>query len=194
METVSGVELSEFFSDWLYGEGYPIYEVSWHQNPTNNIVHFTVDQSQSHGSVSFFEMPLPVQVIGTGGESEIIRLEVTSNRQAFDQLVPFDIVSIEIDPDSHLISKNNSSVLKVDLLSLRNNINVYPNPVENILTIKNNSSAIIEKISIYDITGKLIYQNETPTSSVYLHNLKFGIHLMKIETNRGTILKTILKK
>ena len=194
LETVSGTNLTEFFNDWFYGEGYPTYQVSWHQNSSNKIVRFTVDQTQSHSSVSFFEMPLPVKLTGSNGESEIVRLEVTENGQTFDTTIPFNILSIEIDPEVQLISKNNTTILGVNLVSLENNISVFPNPTLNVLTIKNESLALIEKITIYDILGKVVLQKEDPSTQISLINLNFGIHLLKIETDKGTVHKTILKK
>lgn len=192
-ETVSGMDLTEFFNDWFYGEGYPTYGVTWYQNPTTKEVQFTVNQIQSHHSVSFFEMPLPVKVKGSGN-SEIVRLEITENGQTFNTSLDFDITSIEIDPEKQLISKNNSAVLGVDLVQLNNNIQIYPNPIKNILNIQNNSQTNIQKIIIYDILGKIVLQKENPSSKVPLEKLDFGMYLVKIDTDKGIIHKTILKK
>ncbi len=192
-EAVSGKDLTEFFKDWFYGEGYPTYEVTWYQNPTSKEVQFTVNQTQSHNSVSFFEMPLPITVRGPG-KSEIIRLEITENGQTFNTSLNFDITSIEIDPDKELISKNNSAVLGVDLVKLENDIRIYPNPVKNILTIQNNSQTHINRILFYNILGKIVLQIGNPTSKVSLEKLNFGMYLVKIDTDKGVIHKTILKK
>ena len=194
LEAVSGESLTEFFNDWYYGEGYPSYDVSWHQNSSNQIIRFTVNQTQSHSSVSFFEMPLPVRVNGSGGESEIVRLEVTENGQTFDTLISFDIVSIEIDPEIQLISKNNNSVLGVDEITLHNEIIIYPNPVKNILTIKNDSPAQLKRITFYDVLGKIVLQKENPNSKVSIEDLNFGLYLLKIDTDKGAVHKTVLKK
>jgi aminopeptidase N len=193
-ENVSGLNLVEFFNDWFYGEGYPSYEVNWHQNPVNRILRLTVTQLQSHNSVTFFEMPLPVRVNGTGGESEIIRLEVSENEQTFNTTIPFEITSINIDPEVQIISKNNSIVLGIDLEKLQNEISIFPNPVEDVLSIGNNSYAHIEKITIYNVLGGIVLQVVNPSSRISLTRLKFGLHLVKIDTNEGSIHKTLLKK
>ncbi len=194
LEAVSGMDLTEFFNDWFYGEGYPTYDVNWHQNPANNIVRFNVNQSQSHSSVSFFEMPLPVKVNGSGGESELIRLEISENAQTFNTEIPFEIVSIEIDPEVQLISKNNSAVLGVDIEKLQNDITIFPNPVGSTLSIANNSYASIKKITIYNVLGGIVMVEHNPASKISLNKLTFGIHLVKIDTDRGSIHKTLLKK
>ena len=194
LEAASGMDLDEFFNDWYYGEGYPSYEVNWHQSPVNNIVRFNVNQSQSHSSVSFFEMPLPVKVIGVAGESEIIRLEVSENAQTFNTEIPFEIASILIDPEKQLISKNNNILLGDDLEKLQNDITIFPNPVGSTLSIANNSYAIIKKITIYNVLGSVEMVENNPSSKISLNRLKFGIHLVKIDTDKGSIHKTLLKK
>ncbi len=194
LENISGLELTEFFDDWLYGEGYPSYEIGWHQNKDNNIIQFTVNQTQSHSSVSFFEMPLPVKVIGAYGKSEIIRLEVSKNGQIFNTTIPFEIVSIQIDPEVQLISNNNSAVLGIDTYKLKNSISIYPNPVKNTLNIKNNSTATLNRITIYNILGKTLLQLDNPPSKINTYNLDVGVHLIKVETSLGTFFKTIIKE
>jgi aminopeptidase N len=194
LEAVSGKDLTEFFNDWFYGEGYPTYEVTWYQSPTTKEVQFTVNQTQSHNSVSFFEMPLPIRVKGSSGQSEMIRLEISENGQTFNTSLNFDIISIEIDPDKELISRNNSAVLGVDLVQLDHQIHIYPNPVKSILNIQNNSQIHINRITIYDILGKIVLQKENPATKISLEKLNFGMHLIKIDTERGVIHKTILKE
>ncbi len=194
LEAVSGIDLTEFLNDWFLGEGYPTYQVTWYQNPTSKEVQFTVNQSQSHSSVSFFEMPLPVKVNGLSGKSEIIRLEVSENGQTFNTSLDFEINSIEIDPESQLISKNNSAVLGVDLVQLDRNIRIYPNPVQNNLNIQNNSQTYIKKITLYNILGKIVLQKDNPSPKVDLEKLNFGMYLIKIDTDKGVIHKTIIKK
>jgi len=194
LESVSGKDLEEFFKDWFYGEGYPTYKVVWSQNDTDKTVHFQVSQSQSHPSVSFFEMPLPVTVNGSSGESEMLRLEVTEDNQTFSLQLDFDVVSIQIDPETQLISKNNGAVLGLDEETLNNSISIYPNPVSNYLTIENKGNLLVTKITIYNVLGKKVLVMENPENTIALDQLRFGAHLVVLDTNLGTLHKTILKK
>ena len=195
LEAISGKDLTEFFNDWFYGEGYPTYEVTWYQNPTSKEVQFTVNQKQSHNSVSFFEMPLPVRVRGSSGQTEIIRLEISENGQTFNTNPLILILSLlEVDPDKELISRNNSAVLGVDLVQLEKNIRIFPNPVKSHLNIQNNSQTVIKKITLYNILGKIVLQKDHPSSKIGLEKLNFGMYLIKIDTDKGVIHKTILKE
>lgn len=194
LEASSGMELEEFFKDWFYGEGYPSYEAVWSQKESDQILNIRIRQEQSHPSVSFFEMPVPVTVTGPFGETEKLRLEVSENDQMFSIQLNFRAISVQIDPDYHLISKNNNAVLGLDDESLKNLISIYPNPVTDILNIGINGIVQLEKIIIYNVLGERMMEVEDPSNKISLERLEFGLHLVVIETDQGTMRKTILKK
>lgn len=191
-EAESNTSLTEFFKDWFYGEGFPSYEINWSQNEQNNLS-ITINQTQSHNSVEFFEMPLPVKITGTNGEIENLRLEITENGQTFSVAAPFKIAGIEIDPDKHLISKNNSAVLGLQEFELKNQISVYPNPAADFLFVKNESSAEIHNIIIYNVLGEEIVKTKNPGNKITLSRLQPGVHLIKVETSLGNFFKSLIK-
>lgn len=188
------VDLSDFFNDWFIGKGFPSYEISWFQNKRDNTIHITTNQNQSDPSVSFFEMPVPIKVSNEDGESQFIRLELSDNNQSFTGSIPFTISTVEIDPEYQLISKDNIVKAGIDQEVLNTTISLYPNPTRNSLNIQNTSEAVVEKVSIYNMLGKLVLQETSPIAAINLKPLAFGIHLVKIETSQGTLHKTILKE
>jgi len=194
LENQTDIDLSDFFNDWFIGKGFPSYEISWFQNKENNTISITAKQSQSNNSVSFFEMPVPVKVSSEDGESQFIRLELSENKQSFTGAIPFNIKTVEIDPEYQLISKNNIVKSGIDQEVLNTTISLYPNPAKNRLNIQNSSEAEVEKVSIYNMLGKLVLQETNPIAAINLKPLSFGIHLVKIETTQGTLHKTILKE
>lgn len=193
IENSSQVDLSDFYNDWFIGKGYPSYEISWFQNEDKRIS-INVKQTQSDASVDFFEMPLPIEVIGEGGESQIIRLEISENNQGFNGYIPFKIISVSIDPEHQLITKNNVVKSGVDQEILNANIALYPNPAKGFINIQNSSEAVVEKVSVFNMLGKLVLVADNPTRPIDLKPLNFGLHLVKIETSQGTLHKTILKE
>jgi len=58
LEAVYGESLTEFFNDWVYNQGYPTYQVNWHQ-PEPNKVNIQLLQTQSDASVSFLRQQFP---------------------------------------------------------------------------------------------------------------------------------------
>ncbi|MGV6827843.1 MAG: T9SS type A sorting domain-containing protein [Flavobacteriales bacterium] len=73
-------------------------------------------------------------------------------------------------------------------------INVYPNPVKSLLFIENNKHFKINKITIFDILGKVVFREKNIFNQLSLSELKSGILFMKIETEKGIILKKIIKE
>jgi hypothetical protein len=190
METTSGLDLTEFFNDWLYNQGYPSYNILWHQ--AGNQLLTTVSQTQSDPSVSFFEAPLPIKVYGTMCEELDIILDNTIDDVVFSNTVNFTISSIEFDPEADIISKNNSVTLGDQQTELTKSLMIFPNPTSNTLTIQKPENLEVNEILIFNIIGQLLYQqNWTP--KIYLTSFSTGLLFIQFQTNEGIINKSVLK-
>lgn len=83
-----------------------------------------------------------------------------------------------------------------NILSMTNNsddnptINVFPNPVNTELTIESKSP--IEKISVYDLSGKLLFE-KYKTKKIDLSQLEGGVYFLNIQSSRGQVLKKVVK-
>ena len=190
MESQSGENLTEFFSDWLYNQGYPTYSLNWSQS--NNDLVIELNQSQSDVSVSFFEAPVPIRVNGTLGETQDIILNHSSDGQIFNEVISFEIASIEFDPEVDLISKNNE-VLNTQSFLLDSEFKLFPNPSESYFEIKKPESLEINSIQIYNMVGQLVLELDY-TETVLVDELSSGMHFVKFTTSRGIIHKSLLKK
>lgn len=73
----------------------------------------------------------------------------------------------------------------------RLHLNIYPNPVHNILKIS--SDAIIIGIEIYSISGLLLQTFEGGMTSLDINQLSKGIYLLSIKTENEQIQKIIVK-
>jgi hypothetical protein len=67
-------------------------------------------------------------------------------------------------------------------------INIYPNPSTGIFNITGKN---IRELEISDVNGSLIYKNNTP--AIDLSNHPDGIYYLKINTDRGTSTRKIMK-
>ncbi|MDP5107258.1 MAG: T9SS type A sorting domain-containing protein, partial [Polaribacter sp.] len=191
LESASGLNLSEFFNDWIYNQGYPTYNLEWNQLNSNTI-NITLNQTQSDASVSFFEANVPVRVNGTNGEILDLILDNKSNNETFVESVSFLVGSVDFDPETHLISKNNTVVLTTDNLAIASeNLELFPNPVHDFLTIKPSNNITVLTSTIYTLLGKKIL--ETENTQLDLSQLKAGIYILKIDTNLGILHQKIIK-
>lgn len=191
MELASGIDLTEFFNDWIYNQGHPSYSLKWFQ-PQSDQLKITLNQTQSHSSVSFFEAPLPVKVLGTNNEVLDLILDNSYNGEEFLENVSFTVASIQIDPDFHIISSNNSSVLNIDDDFANNSFTIYPNPTAGELVIENPNDQKIKNIMIYNTLGQLVLQQQS--DSINVSEFTSGVYYIKIQTEHFTIHQSFFKK
>lgn len=191
VEAVHGASLNEFFNDWVYNQGYPSYDITvgnWGAGQAKIIV----NQTQSHPSVSYFEMPLEIRLRDSGGTIHDVVVNNTYDGEEFIVSVPFVVDSAEFDPNKHIISRNNNMTLGSDAFELDKVIGLYPNPTNDILQIKLPSSIILEKAEIYNNLGQLVLASSLNRISTI--NLSEGVYSIKIKTSEGLIHKSFIKK
>lgn len=191
IETTSGQDLTEFFSDWLYNEGYPSYTINCtQQSPTE--IDIEIGQTQSHASVSFFEAPVPIRLIGTEGETLDLVLDNTTNNQVFNESINFIVDTVIFDPEADLISKNNTVSLSINEEAFNNTLLIYPSPVSETLNIKKPDFLQVEEIRVYNALGQLLYNSEW-TSTIDTTPFSTGLLFVQLQTNEGIINKSVLK-
>jgi aminopeptidase N len=191
LEAVYGSSLTEFLNDWIYNQGYPTYTIN--ATPLNSSqVQITVNQTQSHSSVTFFEMPIEVRLTGSGSQFFDARLENISNGQQFIVNVPFAVTGVTFDPNKHIISKNNTTTLANSIFQLQESITLSPNPATSIVELIAPDSLLIEKVEIYNTLGQLISTKKT--SQFNIEDLSTGLFIARIFTNEGVVVKNLLKK
>jgi aminopeptidase N len=182
LEAVYGSSLTEFFNDWVYNQGYPIYTISA-QNIEGGQAKFIVNQTQSDPSVSFFEMPVPVRVFGTNGQQLDLVLNNTVNGESFTENVPFTITILTFDPNKNIISKKNTVTLGQKSFDL-NAIRLSLDSVSNILSLDLPNGIEIEKSVIYNMAGQKI--KETSSASTWdITSLPAGVYFISVATNSG---------
>lgn len=183
LATASGMNLDEFFNDWVYKQGYPTYSITA-QNWTNGQVRFVVNQTTSHISVPFFEMPVPVRVTGAGGQSLDLVLDNTSNGQIILKPVPFTVTGVVFNPKNDIISKNSTMTLGNEDFALIEGIKLYPNPTSNTLNLQLPESVSVEKAVFYNSLGQIVKESKSETSWD-VSSLPTGINYIKIYTDSG---------
>ena len=77
-------------------------------------------------------------------------------------------------------------------LELNSEVNIYPNPTSNLLSIE--TELDINEINIIDITGKMIITTKQNTNTINVVDLSNGIYFIKLITDEKTIIKKIVKQ
>ena len=75
---------------------------------------------------------------------------------------------------------------------LKDAITIYPNPVSNVLNIKN-AGIEIENVNIYDLNGRLIKRIQIDHNQIDVSQLPKGIYILEIETPVGILREKLVK-
>lgn len=202
-EDVSGMDLDYFFQEWIYGENYPHYTVTWGSEKKSGntyFVHLNVEQ-QVNSDPAFFTMPIKIKVTTAEGDTT---LTIFNNQQVqqFDLTVQGEVSNVSFDPDNFIL-KTLTIVTDVEdkisgfNYSLEQN---YPNPFNPTTKIKytipSTPLSLGERLGVrlivYDILGNevatLVNEQQQPgtyevefegrafnlSSGVYFYQLRAG--------------------
>ncbi|MBK9583734.1 MAG: hypothetical protein IPO48_18115 [Saprospiraceae bacterium] len=105
MEAASGINLTEFFNDWLYGQGFPNYNIQWSKDVTCNKVYVTITQTHSANQGTFFEMPVALRFTNGTVSDTIVFDQNSPLTTTFNHQLSFNPTSVSFDPDKWLCAK-----------------------------------------------------------------------------------------
>lgn len=106
LEAVSGIDLTEFFADWLYGQGWPDYAVSWSVDNLCEKVYVTINQTHSASLGTFFEMPVPIRFTGFAGDTTVVFQQNSPSATSFTAQLDFIPTAAIFDPQFWLCAKH----------------------------------------------------------------------------------------
>lgn len=183
METVADTSFTEFFKDWYYGEGYPGYRIKYYiDNNDSGKLKLSINQRQSHSSVNFFEMHIPIRVWKSGVSKDMRLFNNTQNQVFTISDTPID--SIQIDPDKWLCAVVDK-VVSVPEFNKQEEIKViheFANKRIQLIVSEINGTETVELI---DINGRIIRKEKLSSNGTILNTeqLKSGIYFVVIEIN-----------
>lgn len=195
IEAEYGKDLSSFFQKWVYGEGYPNYNASWKQNK-NNWVTLKLNQSTSHPSVSFYDMPVTLLLRGaTQGKSFTVQHSFSGQEFSFDP--GFAVDTVIIDPEGWILSKIKTSG-KLNSSAVSNEVTIFPNPGNGpvYVSLKNPTDRNLY-LRLYNNLGQLVWQKDLTTAgndeliSIPSDRISRGVYHLQIRSEKS--LKMVKK-
>jgi aminopeptidase N len=97
MERASGMNLEDFFTQWLYRPGALKYNGSWEYNARKKELRITLDQVQPDGSL--FKMPVQLAIHPANQRPVLKTLQVNEKHNEFVLAVDAAPVNVVLDPD-----------------------------------------------------------------------------------------------
>lgn len=159
LEAASGLDFTEAFDQWYFGEGYPTYSTRWNAVGSDLLLEITHTTSASSITPTFTN-PLEIKFARSGLADTTIRFDISSNLNQFFVPAIGTVTNISaIDPSNWIINKVGTNNHDVNFLAgLDEQMNVasiqlYPNPSNSLITIQSAQNC---ELSIYSADGKYI--------------------------------------
>jgi hypothetical protein len=193
-ESVTGINFTDFFNQWYYGQGYPYFDINWNQH--NDTLVLTSNQTTSTSITTLFKAHFDVRIHYPAGDS-LIRLYQGSNEETYRIYFPYPVTSLEFDPRSWLIQQNSLTT------GIRKNINsslfsVFPNPANDQITIDIKHEDILKNtmVSIYNMEGQSLFQQQIRTARTEINIAGFpkGVYVIKLSNDGRSGVSRFVKE
>ncbi len=194
MANYAGIDLTAFFDEWYYGEGYPTYSARWNNVGSDLLLELTHTSSMPSVTPTFTN-PIDVRFTRLGQTDTTIRFNISSN---LDQYLVPNVGTINnltlIDPSNWIINKLGTKVKDVNFFlstdELPNDvISMQPNPFDGAVSIVIPSTTKVDQLLVFDASGrKVMSKNVTGSCTVDTQHLPSNQSYIFVLTNQGRII------
>lgn len=198
LESTTGVDFTQFYAQWFYGEGYPTFKVKWNQ--VNDMLKLKVTETASFPSATpLFITPVDYKIRRTALPDTIVRLTISQNLQYYTLPLTGTVTNIFVDPDNWILNKLDSVAKDVSLDEftsvddVSNAFSVYPNPVKNVLMIDVN--AVDVSAEIYAIDGRMVANHaHLNGKAITVADLVPGVYMVRVSQKGEAIGRKVFIK
>ncbi len=193
LELKSGRDFTDFFNQWYYGEGYPIYDIVWYQGA--NGLDLVSTQTTSTGVTTLFKMLVPYRLNFSDGTDSTLLLYQDDNLNTYSIPVYKAIDSIQLDPKQWILHKLNSMTYGVEETENPVYFTLGPNPAkEKFRIFFTHQSNKILNLDISDLTGRSVLNNNMGCSDqlIDISRLSRGIYLVTVTDGTMKMNKKLL--
>lgn len=136
----------------------------------NDKLYVTVDRDSSH----FTDLDAEA--------NSTYRYSIAPMNYFFYEAERSDEIQITTNPETNLHLKNVPMSIKL-----------YPNPVKDVLQIKNVANVFNVSYQLYSIGGQLLMTRNTPSNEIDISSLNEGVYLIHFTSNKERLVKKIIK-
>ncbi len=207
MEEASEMDLTDFFEQWLYRAGYPIYSITnfvvSESEDGTFAVEFDLEQQQDRAPI----FTLPLQFKFFNGESDtLMRFDISeeANQHLIVEGLDFEPTEFEFDPNNWVLSRfADNTAVDEDTPTMPNEFSssaVYPNPF--------NSTAVVEfnipyqseiNLAVYNQLGQMVsmlregvQKSGNHLAILYSEELPTGLYFIRLVGGGKTAMKKIV--
>jgi aminopeptidase N len=192
----TGINATQFFNQWYYGEGYPTFSVKYNQ--VGNVCWIKNTQSVSMPAVTpVFITPVEYTIKRIGYPDTTMRLMHNVSVETYSFPLTGTITAIYVDKKDWLIN-NLIGPFKDNTLGVVNSLEeensgvifISPNPSSGAFTV-NNSLLEEGTVEVYSLNGRLILTKKLETQTkIDLGHFPGGIYIVKVIDQYGDAVYT----
>lgn len=191
LEAATGIDLTPFFEQWYFGEGYPTISARW--NSIGNDVLLEINHTTSMpASVPFFSIPLELRFNRNGLPDTIVRVEISDNSDQFYLSGLGTVTNLNaVDPNNWIINKNGTIIQDPTFTASTENITtsdgllIYPNPSAGEINISWDEEVFA--LRIMDSKGQIVQIIDQPmVTPIRIEGLKSGMYILEITSKNAT--------
>jgi len=188
LEKTSGKDFSDFFDQWFYGEGYPVYSVQWSHE--NDILTMDISQETSADNPSLFKMLMHYRVYFEDGDTNLL-IRQDKNQQQIKMYINKPVISVAVNPDKLTLEESKIA----EKLNHKSYFSVDPNPFSGVINIAFIDNNVMREVIITDITGKVVKKIETKDANytLYSDDLHEGLYIITVDNGKNQYSKKVLK-
>jgi aminopeptidase N len=103
LSTRLGIDLTEYFDQWIYDRLHPVYDIGWGESAAN-VLHVRISQTQD--TRDHFTMPVKLRLYH-GASIDTVTMANNQREQEFYYWLSYTIDSVEFDDDAIVLSEVN---------------------------------------------------------------------------------------
>jgi aminopeptidase N len=161
-ETVSHRSLDWFFSQWVYGKGWPQLEITFNQKPNGKTI-LQINQVQPDSFGVYINLPVWITFEGTNETRSIIYL-LNSKQETFEDDFWFQanrlIVNKGHDVRS-LLEVKSLNIVSVDEEKITNDVELIPNPANSQMLVSFTAGDGLVEIKVFNETGSIVFKDSS---------------------------------
>ncbi len=176
LEQACGCDLTTIFDQWLYGQGFPSYDITWTQK--NDSLFVDINQQAHSPDINVFKLKLPL-LLHTTSYDTLLTVQDTLPEQSFAFAMRDKVLSVIFDPDMWIpATATVENKPAVDMTRL------YPNPVTDLITVELYNPRQVVSVKLWDINGKMLKSFSQPLSDkliIDFSGLRTGVYILSVE-------------
>lgn len=188
VEEICKIDLTKFFDEWYYGQGYPVYSFQTEKGLETKI---HIQQTTTSNETTLFTTPIEVLLARENLSDTLLRLNISKNHETFIFPNSLKIAYVKaIDPNNNILheTSNFSNVLNIN----DEKIKLYPNPCQSELTIQISNPGNYY-FKLIDLEGRIVKSIKKNTSfKLNTYEFKKGIYFVEISNENSFYSEKII--